>query len=198
MSPYIHECSDSYRLMRWRDTRIQHFRRFHAGEENWKTQRELAVWCFIGVGLFAVVLLFVGLTSSLAGAHSKAPPLNDVGREALRFCESTSRYDLVHLDVNNRYSMGAYQFQQGTWDVALHEMKRSGYEDSTEWGQWIGTQPNLAPHWVQDHAATFWWGAGNHTAWPHCHTVAIEAMILTPDKKVGGLRVIAPTPRFTG
>ena len=151
-----------------------------------------------------VMLLVLLLTfQGQANAHTdeETPPLDAVGAEALRFCESTNDYTKVHREYvpsNDTWqnSRGAYQFAQPTWDSVMHNMARDNYLGTDEWAFWIGVPPDQAPHWVQDNAAKYHWDAGFQNDWPNCHVEAVNAMITTPNKRVGPIG--APRPVFAG
>jgi len=113
------------------------------------------------------------------------PPITDVGLHGLGHCESTNNPTLVHLDVNDRYSHGEYQFQQPTWDETVRAMG---------WVEWEGVPPSQVPSHIQDQVAAYRWNEmGDDGAWYHCRHKAIEAMQVNQPP--------APTPEeqgFTG
>lgn len=175
----------------------------------------IAATLAIGLAAFAaaIALAIAGITWAARTARAGEPPvepdIDAVGLEALRYCESTNRYD---IDTGNGY-YGAYQFDQPTWDATMGWMADAGHLD-TNWRPWIGVRPSAAPHWVQDNAAKWLWdndpehARANQTGddtirtgrrrWPNCQWNALGAMAETPDKRVAG---IPPAPggiTFTG
>lgn len=109
------------------------------------------------------------------------PPLDEIGRIELRRCESTHNYQLVHEEYvpsngTYQFSRGAYQFVQPTFNSALQEMQDANYAGIDNWSAYIGMEPNQAPEWVQDHAATYWWNSGHHRDWPNCSIKALAVM----------------------
>lgn len=202
-TPTYVDLSDSYAARQWRWKRLTHYRAHHAAKDDQATRVDY-LWTGLGwIAVFflsiLVVIMFVGLTSSLAIAHDDAPQLNDVGREALRFCESSNNYEKVHYEkvpgASDQYVYGAYQFAAPTWRGAVAKMHQLGH-GGTGWDQWIHVPPSEAPSWVQDHVVTFWWEWDKpHTQWPNCYQSAIEAMVTEPNKRVSQL---PPIPAFTG
>ena len=155
--------------------------------------------------LAGVALVFASLVPGCYPAPAGAgqpPELTDVGREALRFCESTHRYDAVSPTGVYR---GAYQFDQVTWDATMRWMTEAAYGE-LDWTTWTGWNVDAVPFWVQDHAVTWLWNNDperiHHQRWPVCSGQAFQAMLTEPDKKVAPLpglpQAAYPFPRFTG
>lgn len=92
------------------------------------------------------------------------PLLNEAGLDALLMCESHRNYT---INTGNGYS-GAAQWSPGTWSAAA---AGAGFPE-------LGAAAaHTAPAAVQDAVTEYWWSATRpNTQWPHCHTLAMDAM----------------------
>lgn len=85
-----------------------------------------------------------------------ARPSGSASLEAIKRCESGGNYHAVSRSGRH---MGAYQFDQKTWNGAV---ARAGYPE------YAGTPPNQAPANVQDAAARQLQKERGNQPWPTC------------------------------
>lgn len=121
------------------------------------------------------VALAAGLVIGIVG--TAGAQIDSDGLEDLRECEATGSYTAV--DPSGSY-FGAYQFAPGTWDVVAEWLTD---QVGSEYLQWSGVRPDLAPPEIQDLFARTLWnnpqlgGSGGPGNWPVCQHEVEDAPV---------------------